>query len=149
MAYVYLMYQQLILTPTAAWEARDLVISLRRSIAILNNHSNHIFPFFLQKGPRLSAGSGPTLGPTPHVVSRSLSMPVDYSAGNQPQSPTYPLPTRIPLHVGVLHYSPTQEPFPLLADPARCARGRARVCYSICSICLLLLSQDSRHLSGF
>jgi hypothetical protein len=36
----------------------------------------------------------------------------------QPHSPTC-LPTRIPLHVGVLHYSPTQEPFPLLADPAK------------------------------
>lgn len=36
----------------------------------------------------------------------------------QPTSPTY-LPARIPLHVGVLHYSPTQEPFPLLADPER------------------------------
>jgi hypothetical protein len=36
----------------------------------------------------------------------------------QPTSPTT-LPTRIPLHVGVLHYSPTQEPFPLLADPER------------------------------
>lgn len=40
----------------------------------------------------------------------------------QPTSPTY-LPARIPLHVGVLHYSPTQEPFPLLADPERCGPG--------------------------
>ncbi|KAF8056112.1 pantothenate kinase 2 [Scenedesmus sp. PABB004] len=50
----------------------------------------------------------------------SLSVPVGVEGPGgvgQPPSPTY-LPTRIPLHVGVLHYSPTQEPFPLLADPA-------------------------------
>eukprot|EP00775_Hariotina_reticulata_P009200 gene9200-9367_t len=48
-------------------------------------------------------------------------------AGGEPASPTSYLPTRMPLHVGVLHYSPTQEPFPLLADPARraAAFGRA------------------------
>ncbi|WIA23193.1 hypothetical protein OEZ86_010083 [Tetradesmus obliquus] len=49
-------------------------------------------------------------------LDRSLSMPVEGQL-QQPASPTG-LRTRIPLHVGVLHYSPTQEPFPLLADPA-------------------------------
>lgn len=50
-------------------------------------------------------------------LDRSLSMPVEGQL-QQPASPTG-LRTRIPLHVGVLHYSPTQEPFPLLADPAK------------------------------
>jgi hypothetical protein len=49
-------------------------------------------------------------------LDRSISMPIEPL--QQPHSPTC-LPTRIPLHVGVLHYSPTQEPFPLLADPAK------------------------------
>lgn len=39
-------------------------------------------------------------------------------ADSMPMSPTF-YPTRMALHVGVLHYTPTQEPFPLLADPAQ------------------------------
>ncbi len=31
---------------------------------------------------------------------------------------TLPLQVRMALHVGVLHYSPSLEPFPLLADPS-------------------------------
>jgi hypothetical protein len=29
----------------------------------------------------------------------------------------------MPLHVGVLHYSPSYDVFPLLADPSRCVVG--------------------------
>ncbi len=39
-------------------------------------------------------------------------------AGDQPPSPGG-IPANMALHVGVLHYSPTWEPFPLLADLSR------------------------------
>lgn len=38
--------------------------------------------------------------------------------GDQPSSPGG-YPANMALHVGVLHYSPTWEPFPLLADLSR------------------------------
>jgi hypothetical protein len=66
-----------------------------------------------------AGGAPPQLQPPPSSkpqLDRSISMPIEPL--QQPHSPTC-LPTRIPLHVGVLHYSPTQEPFPLLADPAK------------------------------
>ena len=50
------------------------------------------------------------------------------SVGPEPPSPggsSYPA-TNMALHVGVLHYSPTWEPFPLLADLSRWAGLRAR-----------------------
>jgi hypothetical protein len=66
-------------------------------------------------GTTAAAGSSGSLD-------RSWSMPSE-RIPVQPASPTY-LPARIPLHVGVLHYSPTQEPFPLLADPERYGENR-------------------------
>ncbi len=65
----------------------------------------------LSRVSTLSEGGGALSGGAPH--SRTVSSHRPPSSTDQPVSPV----VRMALHVGVLHYSPAFDVFPLLADP--------------------------------
>lgn len=70
------------------------------------------------------AGGGPAGGGPGGAIARSMSLyeppPLPSPSGHGPTlaAARQRLGRQLSLHVGVLHFSPTLEPFPLLADPA-------------------------------
>jgi len=67
-----------------------------------------------------AAAAGPAADAAPARVRRAQAGLARHSSGAEwvaGEAPSSPMGPRMNLHVGVLHYTPFREPFPLLAEP--------------------------------